>query len=322
MGRFLHAFVVLWQCAAPLGAADVPEPRYMGRIVLFGCDATGLPGISSMRPDGADVRSEFTAPEGRGVRHGRVSPDGRSLAFQAPRSGIEDQSGLINDIWILTDGKVRELGLTGFVGGWSPDSRRLVITQLVEEDQHRSILVDAATGVSEAVPLPEHQLVEDWSPDGTKLSVLLDRDDVLLHREVATFDLPTGALQPTFRPAQSDNIWGRFSPDGRQLAHHRRIVEGEPVVYHSSRAAVSSVDGRGTSDLTPLGRDRIGDIDFVPNSWPCWSPDGRELVWLRLGRDESGAFATFDLLGVSTEGRLPRRVPLDWARRLAGVDWK
>lgn len=314
--------ILAWTATVSMSSAQETEPRFRGRIVLFGPDAEGRAGVSSMRPDGSDLRTEWTAPNGRGVARGRVSPDLRSLAISISLNAAADRSGWNDEIWIFKDGQALPLKQTGFVGAWSPDSRRLVTTRTTGNERRVSTIIDLDGGPDEELPLPEHLCVDDWSHDGTRLSVMLPSNDDSLHRRIGVYTIDTQTLTPLARPDQTDNIWSRFSPDDRSIGHYRRVVEGEPPDYHSTRAARSTTDGLTTVDLVPLTEviagQKFGCLGCL--GWPCWLEATQELVWLRIRQQGEGHTESFDLLFVPVNGGASRRMSLPALKHVAHID--
>ena len=303
------------------------EVDFAGRIVLFGPTADGGSGISSLRPDGTNLRTDWSAPDGAVADLGRVSPDGRSLAFGLHTTATTDPdpqiAGWIDAIAIFSDGGVRELGLSGVVGGWSPDSRQLVVTQLGVNDVHQSMLVDVTSAVTELLSLPRHVMVDDWSRDGRSF-LLLTRataDRGYTHRRLHVFDRQSRQSTPLHSDETDDDIWGRFSPAEPLVGHYRRTVMGSPPVYEDSAAAFSAIDGSTSSRSAVLTSDE-GGRRFTVIRGPCWSPDGEELAWIRMGRSDTAAADEFDLLFVGRSTGRTRRVSLPGIGRISSIDWR
>src|SRR5204863_962230 len=88
-------------------------------------------------------------------------------------------------------------------------------------------------------------------------------------------------------PFQGNKLAPALSPDGRFVAFSSRYPEGvgEADIW------IKSVDGESLRRLTDTP-------EFTETS-PVWSPDGREIAFLRVGK---GVFV------VTTSGRTERRV--------------
>ncbi len=76
------------------------------------------------------------------------------------------------DLWILdADGKRRKLVDNQYVLAWSPDGKRLATCRFTDREMENAI-VDVATGRVQPLPIPRHDQVNDWSPDGQELAVM------------------------------------------------------------------------------------------------------------------------------------------------------
>lgn len=300
-------------------------PRFAGRIVLLGPAADGGFGIASIRPDGSDLRAEWKAPSGVYPDGGRVAPDGRSVACTLHRwddTRDEEYAGRTDPIGILSGGEMRELGLSGIVGGWSADSTRLAVTQLGAAGRTVSVIADVRTAATRDLSIPEHQSIDDWSVDG-RLLVMVQRPVAFgfPHRRLIITGTELDHGSPLAAGDFDDHIWGRISPDGSRVAHCHRIVRGAPPDYGPIHCAISNLEGDPDRRLTALCDEQSGHL-YAPVRGPCWSPDGREVVWVRMATDVEPPGAEFDLLFVAAGGGPVRRVPLTGVQQIPSIDWR
>lgn len=306
---------------------DPPKSPFAGKIIFFGSvlnDDLGSGLIQAMSPDGADLKTilKFQQP----IQTGRVSPDGRRLAFSA----ASKEGG----IWILEgDGHSWKLAEQGHVRCWSPDGKQVACLLPKAKDRAwESVVIEVETKQARSLPIPETDAIEDWSPDGRFMSVMDGNP-------AGRFEHPTKGLYPLRRiylmnqdgserkpltdEPTFDGIWSRFSPDGRWVAHYRRRYRGE-----QPPAEISVVRRRDGSDASE--NIEFGELDnpppFVrPSGAPCWSPDGKTLVW-RCDKNEKDkpGFRRFELIFVSLNDGAIRRLKLsrDEIRFWGDIDWR
>ncbi len=151
-----------------------PDPTWDGEWVAFYSRGQPREGeVYVQRPDGTGQR-QLTA-EGTINHVPRFSPDKMWIAFFVKRPGQDAQLS----VWkIRFDGSgLQQISDTGGIPAWSPDGKRLVITQSVTREG-RPIIVDPSRPwneqKNETLPLPPEALrpfiAQDWSPDGARLA--------------------------------------------------------------------------------------------------------------------------------------------------------
>ena len=212
----------------------------------------------------------------RGVSEAQISPDGRRVAFVVTTAS-EDDDAYRSSIWVVET-----------AGG---EPRRFT------------------TG-------PRRDTAPRWSPDGTRLAFVSDRDSKKkpqLYVMLADGGEPT---RITDLPNGVHGLWGAvWSPDGTRLALTSKVggwkePEDEKERGKSRPARVITTlkykyDGEGfTHDRRPHvfvvsaegGEPRQLTRGDFPDAWPAWSPDGTLIVFAserHETRDDDGADDVF-----------------------------
>lgn len=152
---------------------------------------------------------------------------------------------------------------------WSPDGRRIAFTGFDSTGRDPMVrIVDAAGGVPVAVAAG---MAPSWSHDGSRLAYMASgraefatdwenpgRNDERIEA-VRLAGPDAGATETLAR-----GTWPRFAPNDDRLAFIAR-VSGNTDVY------VRSADGARVSRITD---------DPATDASPCWTPDGRAIVFL------------------------------------------
>ncbi len=261
LGRILAAVaVVLWAASTGLPRAEATPPGEEGRVT-FGGDETssGLDEeIYSANSDGTG----FTPLTANDVDDSMPvwSPDGERIAFR--RQGADT-----NEIWVMNaDGSNQRLllrtELDVVAHSWSPNGRRM--TYLVSDDG--VYLASQAMGggggsVTFKGDLGDHfeeGRSLEWSPDGTRLLVIGERDGVAW---VATTDLD-GADVRLLRTAEE----ARWLPNGLEMV-----------------LRVSSQEARGMGIMNSDGSEFrylfYTDIGSGAGYFPAPSPEGHRVAF-------------------------------------------
>ncbi|HEV2903287.1 MAG TPA: hypothetical protein VGW30_08515 [Gaiellaceae bacterium] len=239
-------------------AAETP-----GRLaVVQGGDESRL---VVMRPDGSGartlVRREF------GLQSPAWTPDGHALAFVSSRGGgpgiyvvNDDGTGLRR--LVVTNREARD-------PAFSPEGRRIAYVG------DRGLFVARADGSDRRrltrAPLEDSE--PTWSPDGMRIAFVRDTQDMRV--SVCVVAVGTGRIRQLTRTTEwaASPAW---APNGKSIAFVRM-----PVSSDVGRLAIMRPDGRGLRNLAPHLRDVV-DLS--------WSPDSRELVFIRKIRPDSEVF--------------------------------
>jgi hypothetical protein len=277
-----------------------PQPSYVkatgsfkGKILLFGSARyadTESSAIMAIEPAGRGIATLLELKDGGHIMTGRISPDGRRLAFSVRRGHGEEE-----ELWLLeTNGRRRKLADRATAQAWSADSRRLACFRSPNH-QWQSFTVDSDTGQEQQLAISPSDMVMDWSPDGRQLAVMAGND-----RHV--FNHPTNGTYPL-----------------RQL-----YLLNPDSTGRIDFAMVASRDGKQAKEVLDFNAFFQGNKSFKPNAAPCWSPDGKSVVWLVLRNRTQAADLKCELVFVPVETGSPRRLRLDqlgiqWVQT---IDWR
>jgi Tol biopolymer transport system component len=232
-------------------------PRAARGVIVFSrLDSTGVH-IWRMRADGGDVRQ---VTSGAGEQISALSPDGRFVSFN-PYADLQTVSVLS-----LEDGKVTRIATqSGGTLGFSPDSRRILVSQLETDAQGLIHPVWEAFPVAGGEPVARFRLPgpaadPEWTPDGRGMSF---RDTTDLHWNVFRQDGEAARPTPVTRFTDGRVVGYSWSPDGRKLAVIRRLEGG-------SNVWVTEADGSRPVQVTQLDSADVFDVR--------WLDDSRRLV--------------------------------------------
>ena len=194
------------------------------------------------------------------------SPDGKKIAFIRFIGPVRaDNNATSGGVWIMNaDGsnpvQITQLDLPtvseNYAPSWSPDGRRLVITQanLVAEPVGRQAVFVAnidGSAMHRITPWALDATDADWSPDGTQILVTSHHDIVPAGKEQLYMVHPDGSRLVKVIPeglAEPANIGGKFSPDGKKIVfrHQTNYANGDA----DSQAYTMNVDGSNVRQLS------------------------------------------------------------------------
>jgi serine/threonine protein kinase len=193
-----------------------------------------------------------------------LNPAGTSLAMALP-----DQKNGTFDIWLLDIARNLPTRLTfdpesEMQPVWSPDGQWVVYSG---DQTGRSNLFRkraSGTGSSELLFASDQECAPtDWSPDGNL--ICLTTTDTLGQFRLDIYDFSQGEARQLHPGVSYSEGMGRFSPDGRWLAHLSNET-GQVEVF------VESLESEG-------GRYRVS---ANGGFFPEWSPEGDRLYYLNL----------------------------------------
>lgn len=287
-----------------LVCAQEPKPSLKGKLVYFGRADDGNSESLWIRAQSRNGADEKIAAIESNAQSGRVSPNGSRLAFWSVSNG---DSG----VWLLSaDGRERTLLIKtpdeSWVGGWSPDGKRLIYGH-GDSEGRLNFSIDVATKEVQPIRLPTSDAIWDWSPDGTEFLTISSQDT---GRQIQRVRVDGSGLTGLTKPG-TDNISPRFSPDGKR------------ILFSSSRTKRSQLyvmdrDGNSVRQITKF-EDRS-------SSNGCWTPDGKEICCraYKTGPVTESGYAVFDpeVILMNADGSdpkvfLPANGSIGWS-----LDWR
>ena len=204
----------------------------------------------------------------------RFSPDGSRVAYRKTAANLADQ-----DIWVLD---LKRDTSTRFTFGprmntepqWSPDGSEIVFAS--DRDGVFNLYRKPSSGATEEQLLLRSDLnkrPESWSADGRFL--LYGASKSATFTENDTWVLPMQGADRTpfpFQQTRFDEDNARFSPDGRWVAYESNESGRYEVYVREFNPSAGSAAG-GKWQVSKDG-----------GSNPRWRSDGKELLYLSLGR--------------------------------------
>ncbi|HEX7239435.1 MAG TPA: hypothetical protein VF263_04140 [Longimicrobiaceae bacterium] len=271
------------------------------RIVFTAQADTGGVLVQTIAPDGSDLRTLPTLPNGTSTRW---SPDCSLIAFvvNSPgRTGVSvvrpDGSGLRSLIEVPDDVP------SGEILDWSPDGRRIAV-ELNDGAGGSDIVVVQADGSGSRVltPEPGNDRVPQWSPDGRRIAFLSDREGFAGLNVMNADGSGVRHLAGNVGPSGGSYHW---SPDGTRIVAPTRTV-----------LRVVDVDA-GTSTFLP-------DENGFTYHGPRWSPDGGRIAAIETRETSpgSGRYRS-DLVVMVADGSGLRRLTESMSLNSVGpVRWR
>jgi Tol biopolymer transport system component len=242
-----------------------------GSTLLFQRDYAGDLGVAQIFRINADGSGLTLLTDCTGDCLGNAfpsySPDGKHIAFIRWIGPVRpDDNATSGGVWIMNaDGsnsvQVTQLQLPAVTENqapnWSPDGRKLVVTQLntvAEPIGHQAVVVMNVdgSGVRRITPWQLDATDADWSPDGRSILLTSHHDIVDPGQEQLYTVRPDGSglerVVPRGLPLPA-NIGGKFSPDGRKIVFRHQTGLGDETI---SQAYTMNADGSDVRQVSFL----------------------------------------------------------------------
>jgi len=255
--------------------------------------------------DGGAPR-QLTSRKGESESGAKFSPDGKVLGFTSSRADKDDESRL----WLLpmNGGEAKQVeGIEGSVDdfAWSPDGKYLA---LIVSDKTPEL---AKTADGEDIPAP---IVVDRykfkSDSGGYLGA--ERQRLFL------YDLAAGTMK-RMTDGNYDEYLPSWSPDSSKVAFVARRAPDQDRTQDSN-IYLASVAAPGVAPVqltTYEGADAPEDA----GSYPAWSPDGKQIAYVRGGDPKLIWYAASDIAVIAATGGTPVVITKGLDRNVYSPSW-
>lgn len=233
----------------------------------------------------------------------RFSADSTQLAFLSGRG--DDEKG--DQLWVmdLAGGEARQVtALKGEVEdyGWSPDGKHLV---LVVHDPDPAD-EDKDDKAKPPIVITRFQFKEDM------VGYLTER-----HSHLFLLDLAGGEPKQLTSGAH-DELLPAFSPDGKEIAY---VTKRGADPDRSDDWDLYVVEARAGARERQLTHTPEADDNPDWNSYPAWSPDGKQIAYLHGGPIKKIEYATDSLAVIPAAGGEPRVLTAALDRNVFEPHW-
>jgi Tol biopolymer transport system component len=210
------------------------------------------------------------------------SPDGKMIAFNH-EPGEDNES---NEIWIVPvseDGKAAAaptkiklpLSTYDFLAGWTSDNK---IGLNLQNPPHRAIYTVPASGGNAVQVTPAGWPFHPrWSPDGKRIFFRCD----------GIASVPSEGGEISIGPLDADSKISEASPGGGNAVS----PDGEKIVFSGVKAVLRENKKAREVDIytIPIEGGEPTKLTISPGQdrFPCWSPDGKKIAFIRYGHAES-----------------------------------
>jgi dipeptidyl aminopeptidase/acylaminoacyl peptidase len=236
------------------------------------------------------------------------SPDGTKIAFTGPGDFNEDNSGGLEDIYVMdadpsTDDAASLTNTPNsleYQPSWAPSGAQLVFVREVSEQSDIFVMDANGENATNLTQTDANEHAPDWSPDGTKIAVAGVRKPTATATPCPT---ATATATATACPEQPTAAWKilTMDPDGKNEAiltgDEFHAFDDAPDWSPDSTKVVFMKQCQGVCsdawEIWGVNRDGSGDTNLTPNdlsdedrqvaqhTGPSWSPDGTEITFTR-----------------------------------------
>jgi len=246
------------------------------------------------------------------------SPDGGMIAFAHHPGSTNDPT----EIWIvpapltaIEPGEPVKIELPlsmayNMIAGWSVDNK---IGLLMENPFHQAVYTVPAEGGKATQITPEDQgegypCYPKWSPDGQKVFMRWGRGNIA--------SVPAQGGGPGIVPQERTNVTagipgggGGISPDGTTIVFMGAKTGTQPLKVNIWTESVAGGEPRQITESPSQDR------------YPCWSPDGNSVAFLREWMKPDGDWV-FNIFVTALDGGETRQITSESDRvGYASIDW-
>ncbi|HEX7050800.1 MAG TPA: Ig-like domain-containing protein [Longimicrobiales bacterium] len=273
-----------WVVAKGNGTAEVVANSGEGTDTVA-VEVSQVAAMLAVSPDAVELGQSDT------MRIEVAAADSNGVAIEDPDiewTSADETVATVDDAGLVT--AVRAGGktvITATSGALSGETAVRVLDQIAfQRDGDIYIMNEDGSGAAALVSDPASDTEPVWSPDGSKLAFLTDRDGAL---EVYVVGADGTGLVNVSNHAAGFDFDLAWSPDGTKLAF-RSNRDGNYEIY------VVNADGTGLTNLTSHGQQ---DTD------PAWSPDGSKLAFT------TNRNGNYEIYVVNADGSDPTRLTND-----------